>query len=231
MEDDGRRELRNPGGQRVAGETGANSAPWTRTGRRCWPGRGSLGLPWKAGGLGSSGEQGGRDLRRPRPPVSSPSILGSSPPAVVTSKHPCALPKQRKKSRPSGEMMQGKRRIAELTGQVTRLQAERSLHGENAQLAREAQKLQLPLPAQPHVRVEHVPHLERKRAARARGDAASRGCRGLAVARHVGDRCEKMAEGPRRGLRRSTSSHDQEDLLGRGRAGGPLCGQRERSAS
>ena len=132
--------------------------------------------------------------------------------------------------------MQGKRRIAELTGQVTRLQAERSLHGENAQLAREAQKLQLPLPAQPHVRVEHVPHLERKRpgeeAQHVHGETQLPGaCRGLAVARHVGDRCEKMAEGPRRGLRRSTSSHDQEDLLGRGRAGGPLCGQRERSAS
>ena len=101
-EDEGRRELRNPGGQRVAGETGANSTPRTRTRRRCWPRRrGSLGLTWKAGaGPGSSGERGGRDLRRPRPPVSRPSILSSSPPAVVTSKHPCTLPKRRKKSRP-----------------------------------------------------------------------------------------------------------------------------------
>ena len=62
VEDDGRRELRNPGGQRVAGETGANSAPWTRTGRRCWPGRGSLGLPWKAGG---AREQRGAGRQRP----------------------------------------------------------------------------------------------------------------------------------------------------------------------
>ena len=149
-----------PPGPEHAEDAGRAGAPWASHGRR--------------GGLGSSGEQGGRDLRRPRPPVSSPSILGSSPPAVVTSKHPCALPKQRKKSRPSGEMMQGKRRIAELTGQVTRLQAERSLHGENAQLAREAQKLQLPLPAQPHVRVEHVPHLERK----APGEKAGSTCTG-----------------------------------------------------
>lgn len=103
VEDEGRRELRNPGGQRVAGETGANSTPWTRTRRRRWPCRGSLGLTWKAGGLGSSGEQGGRALRRPRPPVGSPSILSSSPPAVVTSKHPRPLPKQRKKSRPGND--------------------------------------------------------------------------------------------------------------------------------
>ena len=115
--------------------------------------------------------------------------------------------------------MQGKRRIAELTGHLTRLQAERSLHGDNAQLAPEAQKPQLPLPSSPTCgqstsRTWRESGLgSRRSTCTGRRSVFPRRAGGgpSPVTSATATRGKKTAEGPRRELRRSTSSHDQPE--------------------
>lgn len=233
-EDEGRRELRNPGGQRVAGETGANSTPRTRTRRRCWPRQPGLPGPHVEGG-GGAREQRGAGRQRPETTaatVSRPSILSSSAPAGRGDFQAPLHSPEAEKEEPSREMMQGKRRIAELTGHLTRLQAERSLHGDNAQLARDAQKPQLPLPSSPTC-----------------GQSTSRTWResGLGSRRSTctGRRSvfpRRAGGGPSPVTSATATDTRQEDGRGPAQriaeehllprpAGVPLCGRRERSAS